>query len=70
MNGNPLDKAKRSFGCLQKEILVKFRAKLSLVSHSQGFSVPVYMPIKKEKTIESLCNFKFSFTKGKAYFHV
>ena len=63
-------KQNEALDVFKRKILVKFRAKLSLVSHSQGFSVPVYMPIKKEKTIESLCNFKFSFTKGKAYFHV
>ena len=43
-----------------------FWSKFALVSHSQGFCVLVYMPIKKDKTIESLCNFKDSFIKGKA----
>ena len=67
MNGNPLDKVKRTFGCLQKEHFGQMFRKF-LSDRTRKGCVLVDMPIKKDKTIEPLCNFKACVTKCKAYF--
>ena len=63
MNGNPLDKVKRTSGCLQMEKVISCIA----LSLAKG-CVLVYKPKKKNKTIESLCSFKVCFAEGKAHF--
>ena len=66
MNGNPLDKVKRTFGCLQLEKVGQISRKI-LSCIAKGF-VLVYEPKKKNKTIESPCSFKVWFAEGKAHF--
>ena len=59
-----IGKVKRTFECRQKENF----GQNSLLYRTRKGCVLVYMPIKKNTTIESLCNFKVGFAKGKAYF--
>ena len=66
MNGNPLDKVKRTFGCLQMEKVGQISRKV-LSCIAKG-CVLVYKPKKKNKTIESLCSFKVCLAEGKAHF--
>ena len=65
MNGNPLDNVKRTFQCLQK--IWSYFSQKSLLYRTRKGCVLVYMPRKKNRTIESLRNFKVCFAKGKAY---
>ena len=64
MNENQLVQVKQTFKCPQKE---NFDAKFSLVTRKG--CVLEYMPITKDKRIESLCNFKVCFTKVMLIFH-